>query len=411
MTRYLIVGGGPAGISAAQAIRAKDPDGTITVLDRDQDPPYYRTELDTYIAGSTSEAEMPLHPEAFYAEQRIDLRLQTAATALRPTQRTVQLATGEVLSYDALLLALGALPLTPPWFDATKSALTTVRTWQDARRVVQRATAGTGPVVVVGGGVLGMILAEGLRERGRPVELLEREPRLWAPMLDDESSSILAAKLTERGIAVRLKEEITHVEAAGLSVALTTSQGRQISSDLVVVAIGVKPDLALLEGTDVRADRGILIDHECRTNVPGIFAAGDAAQAYDPLTGQFRVVTNWNYAMEQGKLAGTCMAGGSAPAKGALVSNAESFCGVRVSGLGLAQGVSGSTVVIGRDSAKGIYRKLALKQDRLIGALLVGNTSGEGMMRKTMLDGAAITLADVKSRFLTGLVLEERAIA
>ena len=411
MKHYLIVGGGPAGISAAQAIRPKDPDGTITVLDRDQDPPYYRTELDTYIAGSTLDAEMPLHPAAFYAEQRIDLRLQTVATALQPAQRMVQLSTGEVLPYDALLLALGALPITPAWFDAGMPALTTVRTWQDARQVVRRATAGTGPVVVVGGGVLGLILAEGLRERGRPVELIEREARLWAPMFDDEASSLIAAKLTERGIAVRVNEEIATIEPAGRAVTLRTTQGRTLTSDLVVVAIGVKPDLALLAGTGVRTDRGILIDHECRTNVPDIFAAGDAAQAYDPLTGQFRVVTNWNYAMEQGKLAGTCMAGGGAPAKGAVVSNAESFCGVRVSGLGLMQGTPGSTMVIGRDGAKGIYRKLVLKQDRLIGALLVGNTSGEGMMRKTMLDGAAITLADVKSRFLTGLVLEERAIA
>jgi NAD(P)H-nitrite reductase large subunit len=411
MTRYVIVGGGAAGISAAQAIRAKDPDGAIVVVDADHDPPYYRTELDTYIAGSTPEADMPLHPPDFYHAQRIDLRLQTRVTAVRPGEHAVQLSTGEVLPYDALLLALGALPITPAWFEAGVPALTTVRTWQDARRVVQRATAAMGPAVVIGGGVLGLILAEGLRERGRPVELLEREARLWAPMFDDEASAMVAAKLGERGIAVHLQEEVTAVAASGETVELTTNRGRRLRSDLVVVSIGVRPELALLAGTGLRTDRGILIDHECRTNVPDIFAAGDAAQAYDPLTGQFRVVTNWNYAMDQGKLAGTCMAGGSAPAKGAVTSNAESFCGLRVSGLGLTQPPAGSTVVIGRDATKEIYRKLAVKQDRLIGALLVGNTSGEGMMRKTMLDGTAVTAGDAKSRFLTGLMLEERTVA
>jgi nitrite reductase (NADH) large subunit len=411
MKRYVIVGGGPAGISAAQAIRAKDPDGAIVVVDRDQDPPYYRTELDTYIAGTTSDAEMPLHPPSFYAEQRIDLRPQSVVTAIRPGEHAVQLSTGEVLPYDALLLALGALPITLGWFDSGIPALMTVRTWQDARWVVQRATASNGPVVVVGGGVLGLILAEGLRERGRPVELIEREARLWAPMFDDEASAMITAKLGERGITVRLREEITVVEPAGNVAVLSTTNGRRLTSDLVLVAIGVKPDLALLAGTGIRADRGILIDHECRTNVSDIFAAGDAAQAYDPLTGQFRVVTNWNYAMEQGKLAGACMAGGGAPAKGAVTSNAETFCGVRVSGLGLTQPRPGTTLVIGRDAAKGIYRKLVLKQGRLIGALLVGNTSGEGMMRKTMLDGAPLNPGDAKSRFLTGLVLEETTVA
>ena len=411
MKRYVIVGGGPAGINAAQAIRAKDPDGAITVVDRDQDPPYYRTELDTYIAGSTPDAEMPLHPPTFYAEQRIDLRRPMTVAAIRPGEHAVRLSTGEVLPYDALLLALGALPITPAWFAADVPALTTVRTWQDARRVVQRATAGSGPAVVIGGGVLGLILAEGLRERGRQLTLLEREARLWTPMLDDEATAMIAAKLSERGITVHLQEEVTSVAPSGEAVTLTTNKGRHLRSDLVLVAIGVRPELALLAGTGVRTDRGILIDHECRTNVPDIFAAGDAAQAYDPLTGQFRVVTNWNYAMEQGKLAGTCMAGGSAPAKGAVTSNAESFCGVRVSGLGLTQGIPGSMVLIGRDAAKRIYRKLIVKQERLIGALLVGNTSGEGMIRKTMLDGAATSVADAKSRFLTGLVLEEQAVA
>lgn len=410
MKRYVIVGGGAAGISAAQAVRTKDPGAVIVVIDADQDPPYYRTELDTYIAGSTPDAEMPLHPPAFYAEQRIELRLQTTVTGLRPDNHAVLLSGGEVLPYDALLLSVGAVPLTPSWFHANLPALSTVRTWQDARRVVHRVSRGTGPAIVIGGGVLGLILAEGLRERGRAVTLLEREARLWAPMFDDEASAMIAAKLSERGIEVSVQEEVASVVPAGETVELMTNKNRRLRSDLVVVAIGVKPDLTLLSGTGVRTDRGILIDHECRTNVPDIFAAGDAAQAYDPLTGQFRVVTNWNHAMEQGKLAGICMAGGSAPAKGALISNAESFSGVRVSGLGLTQPVAGSTVLVGRDTAKGIYRKLAVKQDRLIGALLVGNTSGEGMMRKIMLDGTAMTVADAKARFLTGLVLEERTI-
>ncbi|TLY39480.1 MAG: hypothetical protein E6K58_13405, partial [Nitrospirae bacterium] len=177
---------------------------------------------------------------------------------------------------------------------------------------------------------------------------------------------------------------------------------------LVVVAIGVRPDIGFLNGSGVRTDRGILIDHEFRTNVPDVFAAGDAAQTYDPISGQFRVVTNWNNAVEQGKLAGGIMAGSSDVYRGVIVSNSETFSGVRVTVLGVTLPTADGTIVMtGRDQAKGIYRKLVLRQDKLIGALLVGNTSGEGMMRKQIVEGKATSGSELKSKFLTGLVIEE----
>ena len=409
MKRYVIIGGGPAGINAAAAIRARDGEGEILVLDRDRDPPYYRTELDTYIGGSTSDAELPLHPPVYYQEQRIALRLQSVVARLKPSDRRVEMVDGERVEYDALLLAPGSYPLTVSCPGSQLTGVMTVRTWDDARRVTQEVLETDRPILVVGGGVLGLILAEGIRQRGRQVVLLEREPRLWAPVLDEVASGLLRRGLTQSGIEVLLGEEIVEVyEENGRVTNVRTSGGRRMDAALVVVAIGVRPDIGFLNGSGVRTDRGILIDHEFRTNVPDVFAAGDAAQTYDPISGQFRVVTNWNNAVEQGKLAGGIMAGSSDVYRGVIVSNSETFSGVRVTVLGVTLPTADGTIVMtGRDQAKGIYRKLVLRQDKLIGALLVGNTSGEGMMRKQIVEGKATSGSELKSKFLTGLVIEE----
>lgn len=412
MKRYVIVGGGPAGVNAATAIRARDGTGEILIFDRDQDLPYYRTELDTYIGGSTPEADMPLHPEAYYREQRIALRLQTVVTRLEPAERSIQLSGGEKVPYEALLLAPGSFPLSIQWPGREVAGVSTLRTWEDARHLIRRITEQSRPVVMVGGGVLGLILAEGIRQRGRPVSLIEREPRLWAPVLDETASDLIRGGLARAGIEVFLGEEVADIHGMDGQVSgVRTSAGRLLEAGTVVVAIGVLPDIGFLEGSGIRTDRGILIDHEFRTNLPEIFAAGDAVQGYDPVSGVFRVVTNWSNAAEQGKLAGAFMAGGGDPYRGVILSNSEAFCGVRVSVLGLSNPVGRDLGILsGRDQAKGIYRKLVLRQDRLVGALLVGNTSGEGMMRKMILDGKPTSATELKSKFLTGLVIDEQTV-
>ncbi len=407
--RYVIVGAGPAGVHAAIAIRNRDGAGEIVVIDRDHDPPYYRTELDTYVGGSTSEAEMLLYPEEFYRVQRIRLRLRTTVVKVHAPERTIELADGERVAYDALLLAPGSSPLTISCPGVSNPRVMTVRTWEDARKLIRLVTETDRPVVVVGGGVLGLILADGIRQRGRPVTLLEREPRLWAPVLDETASQLVQQGVRRRGIDVLLQEEVAEIVGAdGQIHQVATSAGRTLEASTVVVAIGVRPDVAFLDGSPVRIDRGILIDHEFRTNVPDVFAAGDAVQGYDPISERFRVVTNWNNAVEQGKLAGAFMAGDGSPYRGVILSNSETFCGVRVTVLGVTQATGESFVTLkGLDRGKGIYRRLTLRGDKLVGALLVGDTSGEGMMKKMILERKPTSLAEIKSKFLTGLGLEE----
>lgn len=410
MKRYVIVGGGPAGVNAATAIRARDGTGEILIFDRDQDLPYYRTELDTYIGGSTPDADMLLYQENHYQEQGIALRLRTVVTGLEPAARSVRLSSGEEVPYDALLLAPGSFPLDIRRPGRDTVGVSTLRTWEDARRLIRRITEQSRPVVVVGGGVLGLILAEGIRQRGRPVSLLERETRLWAPVLDETASDLIRRGLAQAGIGVFTGEEVEEIRGTDGQVSgVRTSAGRDLEAGTIVVAIGVRPDIGFLTGSGVRVDRGILIDHEFRTNLPGVFAAGDAGQGYDPVSGTFQVVTNWNNAVEQGKLAGAHMAGGADLYRGVILSNSEAFCGVRVSVLGLSNPVAQNlSILSGRDQTKGIYRKLVLRRDKLVGALLVGNTSGEGMMRKMILEGKPTSATELTSKFLTGLVIDEQ---
>ncbi len=413
MKRYVIVGGGPAGVNAAVSIRSRDPEGMVVVLDRDHDLPYYRTELDTYIGGSTPETELPLNPAAFYQDQRIELRLGTVVAQVRPSDRVVGLADGGQVEYDRLLLAPGSKPVTGAWPGSDLDGMLTVRTWDDAREVIRRVDETDHGVIVVGGGVLGLILADGISQRAKRVTLLEREARLWVPFLDSDASDLVARALQQAGVEVWLGEEIAEAYGEhGRLTGIRTSKARTMETSLAVVAIGVRPDLQSLEGSEIRLDRGILIDHEFRTSIRDIFAAGDATQGYDPVSGMYRVVTNWKNAVEQGRLAGESMAGAPTAYKGVVVANSEAFFGLRVSVLGVTQPLAKGTVVLtGRDDSKGLYRKLILRQDKLIGTLLVGNVSGEGMMRKAIIDGKPMTVDEAKSKFLTGLILEEGVVS
>lgn len=410
MTRYVIVGGGPAGVHAAITIRSHDPNGSILLLHGEPDLPYHRLELDAVIGGSYVEEHLPLYSNAWYQEQAIDLRLDSHVTGLSPSTNTINLHTGQTVEYDVLLLATGSQPVMGEWPGHDLNGVMTLRTWGDARSIIERVKKSKDSIVVVGGGVLGLTLAESLRPYADRLIVIEQDRHVWNSVLDQKASEFIVKEATRKGIEILVGEQIKEIKGDTEGVReVCTSKNRSLKTSIVVVAMGVHPAFKFLDGSGIRIDRGILIDHEFRTNVENIYAAGDVAQGYDPLSGMFRVVTNWSNAVEQGQLAGASMTGQSLMYHGVMTAYTETLFGIPVMMAGSPSLRNKKVnIFIGENGEKGMYRKIVLKEGKIVGALFLGNVTGGGMIRHYIRERKAMTPLEVKSTFLTGLVIGEQ---
>ncbi|MFZ2361691.1 MAG: FAD-dependent oxidoreductase [Anaerolineae bacterium] len=309
-TRYLIVGQGVAGIAAAEAIRAADAGGEITLLSDDPHGYYSRPGLAYYLTGEISRAHLfPWRDEEFV---QLNLtRVQGQARALDCIGHRLLLTTGAILSYDRLLLATGSAAVRPTLPGSGLPQVVTLDNLADAERILTLARKAHS-AVVVGGGITALEIVEGLHRRCRRVHYLLRGERYWSNVLDEVEGRIVLERLAADGVQIHPRSELAAIEEKhGRVAAVLTTSGQRIPCDLVAVAIGVAPRAELARAAGLQVDRGILVDEFLRSSAPDVYAAGDVAQVYDPRVGKALLDTLWNSARSHGAVAGQNMAGSS----------------------------------------------------------------------------------------------------
>ena len=308
--RYLILGMGPAGLSAAETIRALDTTADILLVSDDAYGYYSRPGLAYYLTGELRDDALYPFTEQDFRERDLR-RLQASAVALHPGSHQLELQDGRRLDYDRLLLATGSLAFKPPLPGIDLEGVVKLDDMADAQEIVERCRrARTG--VVVGGGITALELVEGLHARRVHTRYFLRSERYWGNVLDEAESQIVERRLQERGVEIDFHTEVEEILGRkGHVAAVRTVDGRTVECDLVAVAIGVRPRLKLARSADLELDRGILVDEHLQSSAAGVFAAGDVAQVYDPVSGRAVLDTLWGVAVSQGRVAGTNMAGGS----------------------------------------------------------------------------------------------------
>jgi apoptosis-inducing factor 3 len=301
----IIIGGGAAGLAAADMLRREGYSRPLTMISADNAPPCDRPNLSKdFLAGTAPEEWIPLRPPAWYSERNIDLVLNSRATSLDTKQKKITTEDGKTYEYGALLLATGADPVKLPLEGVTPSQIFYLRSLADSKAIVAKATSAK-QVVVVGASFIGLEVAASLRARGIVVHVVASDQVPMERILGSQVGAFVRNLHESHGVVFHLGETVRHVD--GDKVTLTG--GQTIEADFIVLGVGVRPSISLAEQAGLKMDRGIAVDEYLETSAPGVFAAGDAARWPYPLTRERIRVEHWVVAERQGQTAARNMLG------------------------------------------------------------------------------------------------------
>lgn len=317
--QYLLVGAGLAGSSAAEAIRERDRQGPLLLIGQEVNRPYHRPPLSKdFLRGALGRTDLWTRQPGWFEENDIEMRTGLRVSHLDCARHAVALDNGEQIQFDRLLLATGAFatPLKIPGADLPNVLY--LRTIEDTERLqhaIEKALKegrkhdrARGVATVIGGGVLGVEMAASFTQLGLSVHLIAaRHP--WEKFAGEASGKFVARYLESKGVIVHLGQRPQRLEGDGRVQRVVLPSGDPIQTDFTVAAIGMTFNRELLRGTPIDAERAILVDDHCRTNVPDIYAAGDCAAVFDPLFGKHRILDHWDNARVTGAIAGANMAG------------------------------------------------------------------------------------------------------
>ncbi|MFA9421497.1 MAG: NAD(P)/FAD-dependent oxidoreductase [Gammaproteobacteria bacterium] len=396
--QHIIIGAGPAGVVAAETLRKCDPDASITIIGDEPEPPYSRMAIPYYLANNIGEAGSYLRdPKTHYSNQNIEL-VQQRVDKIDSNAKKITLADGSSRNYDKLLLATGSSPMSPPIPGLDLPQVHSCWTLEDARSIIKLAQPGA-DVVLIGAGFIGCIILESLVQRGIKLSVVETGNRMVPRMLNDKAGGLLEKWCLVKGIDVHTSCSVESVKSADNNeVEVSLSDGSKLPAALVITATGVKPNVEMLEGTDIKLDIGILVNHSMQTSNDDVFAAGDVAQGIDFSTGNFEVQAIQPTATDHGRIAALNMSGNTSEHHGTLNMNILDTVGLISCSFGLWMGVDGGDQSELYNPEEFQYINLQFDGNHLVGASTVGKTQHIGVLRGLI--ESRIELGEWKQRLM-----------
>ncbi|MHC4206485.1 MAG: FAD-dependent oxidoreductase [Planctomycetota bacterium] len=377
--KVIVVGAGIAGLAAVEAIRTASPDTNVTLISKENRPPYYRLNLTRYVAGEISEAELPIKPHSWFEENRIELLLDAEVSKLNLTGNTVELHNNETVSFDKLILTVGAHPFMPPFPGAYRDGVVNLRTLTDAKEILKSDLAGK-KCTCIGGGLLGLETAGALVRQGAEVTLLEGHGWLLPRQLNQTAGEILAGHVESSGIKLRTKARTREILGDERVRGVLLEDQSTIDTDLLVVATGIRSNSYLARTAGLDVNQGVVVDNLLKTSHPDVFAAGDVAEHHGLVYG------TWAPAQYQGSIAGMNAAGAKAEFGGIPRSNALKVLQLELLSIGQIEPVDGSYETVEKQADEQYFR-FVFRDSHLVGAILLGDAKLATKVKKAVESG------------------------
>ena len=369
---YVIIGNGTAAVGTIEGIRTVDPDGAITVISDEIYPVYGRPLISYLLLGKTTEDKM-LHyrPADFYEKNGVKTLFGRTATKIDSSAKTVLLEGGETVPYDKLCICTGSRPFVPPMEGIdTVPNKTSFMTLDDAKRLdAMLGDQNDKRVLIIGAGLIGLKCAEGIHQRVKHLTVIDLAPRILPNVLTETPAAIIQRHLESKGVQFILGDSVARFDGN----TATLQSGGTVDFDILVVAVGVRPNTELAAGAGCEVNRGIHIDEHSATTVPDIFAAGDCTVSHDIASDTDRILAILPNAYMQGETAGKTMAGGHACFDKAIPMNASGFLGLHMITAGSYDGEQ----YLEHDGEN--YKLLVTRDNHLVGFILIGDVDRAGI--------------------------------
>ncbi len=369
MKRYLIVGNGVAGARAAVKIRETDPKGDTHIFTEEAYPFYYRVRFPEYVAGELTIQNLTIHTPEWYQSKGISIHLEEPITEVNVQKKEVTSQKGKTYAYDFLLIATGGHAFLPPIKGTEKKGVFTLRTMKDAIGM-KEFLGGVKKAILVGGGFVGLETGGALLRSGIKVAVIEHNPRILPRQMDSEGARILQGKMESMGFSFFLNGQSEEILGENTVEGVRLKDRRTVEGQMVVVSAGVKPNIKLAQAMGLEIKNGILVNDRLETKTESVFAAGDVAEH------RGRCYGIWPASQRQGETAGINMAGGNALYEGTVLSNTLKVVGISLTASGEIDAERKLECVVRQDRENSVYRKVAFKEDKIVGCILLGNVKG-----------------------------------
>lgn len=402
--KYVIIGNSTAGINAVEGIRQVDGEGEITIISNEPWHTYSRPLISYLILGKTNEQKMKYRPDDFYEKMRCKTLMNRTVREIKPKQKTVVLDDGAEIPYDKLLVATGSSPFVPPaeGIENVTNSFTFL-SLEDAKKLQQALTPDS-RVLIVGAGLIGLKCAEGIHKKVGSITVLDLAPRILSSILDEEGAQMVQQHLEKLGVQFLLSCSVKKFEGNRAHL----SNGQILDFDVLVMAVGVRPNIDLVKNIGGKVNRGIITDEFMETSIPDIYAAGDCTESMDISADNNRVLALLPNASMQGECAGINMAGGRKTFCKAIPMNAIGFMGLHM----ITAGSYIGDVYTENDA--GTYKKLFVKDGLLKGYIMIGNVDKAGIYTSLIRDKVPLDTVDFelirKKPSLIAFSMEQRRV-
>lgn len=382
--KYVIIGNSAAACGAVEGIRSEDTTGEIVLISDETHHTYSRPLISYLLCGKTDEQLMKYRPDDFYEKNNVKTMLGKCVSSIDTASNSIALESGEKISYDKLLVATGSRPFVPPMTGLESVEKKFCFMTLDEAKALDASLFPDARVLIVGAGLIGLKCAEGIAEKVSKITVVDLAPRILSSILDDEGASIAKNHLEKQGVEFLLGTSVS--EFNGNSATLKT--GEKLEFDILVTAVGVRPNTELVKDAGGEVERGIIVDKYMNTTIENVYAAGDCVESYDLSCGKRRILAILPNAYIGGMTAGIAMVNNAAPPQKAIPMNAIGFFGLHVITAGTYEGD------VYEEKTENSYKKLFYSDDKLNGFILIGDVDKAGIYTSLIREQIPLTSID-----------------